>query len=209
MSSWMFRGLRKGRVTTAFPRKPPESVPAWTTRPVWKGEGDASCPVNAIEEHRVSMGRCISCGYCSSAYEPDGSVDLSTANGKGRIFSRSYHVYLFDAGTCGACNLEIKALTNPVYDMSRLGIFFTSTPKHADAILVSGVMAEGMREPLRHAVEALPEPRLVFAVGACAISGGILGKAISEVIDADVIVPGCPPNPFTILDALLKSRGGS
>lgn len=205
----MFRGLRKGRVTTAFPWKPPESVPVWTTRPVWKGEGEVSCPADAIKEHRVDIGRCISCGYCSSAYEPNGSVDLSIVNGKERIFARSYHVYLFDAGTCGSCNLEIKSLTNPVYDMNRLGIFFASTPKHADAILVSGIMAEGMREPLKRAVEALPEPRLVFAIGACAISGGILGKAITEVVDADVIVPGCPPNPFTILNALLKSRGDS
>ncbi len=208
MKTWLTYGLFSKRLTTKFPFKAAEELPVWTTMPVSTGAGEAICPANAIQDTSVDMGMCISCGYCSPAFEPDGNARTSIVHSTEKAFRKSFHIYLFDAGSCGSCNLEVKALVNPYYDMSRLGISFCATPKHADALIVVGVLAEGMGEPLRRAVEALPSPRLVFAVGACAISGGIIGKSISGVVETDVIVPGCPPNPFTILDALQRSRGG-
>ena len=91
--------------------------------------------------------------------------------------------------------------------MARLGISFKNTPRHADSLLVSGVLTDNMREPLMRAYEAMAEPRVVFAVGACAISGSLLGKAVSDILRIDVTVPGCPPDPFTIMDAVQKARG--
>jgi len=89
--------------------------------------------------------------------------------------------------------------------MTRFGIFFTNTPRHADALVVMGIMTEGMREAYMRAYDAMPEPKLVIALGACAISGGIFGSGIP---DPDVVIPGCPPAPYTILDALVRAKGG-
>ncbi|MFG1519604.1 MAG: NADH:ubiquinone oxidoreductase [Thermoplasmataceae archaeon] len=207
MKSWILRGLSKGSVTSGFPGNDPEDVPLWSTTPRKEMDLPISCPTDAIRDGKVNMSLCISCGLCSPSFHPDGNADTSIIRHTEKVFHHSFHLYLFDAGSCGACNSEIKSLSNPVYDMSRLGIFFASNPKHADALLVVGVLSQGMKDALRRAYEDMPKPSLVFAVGACAISGGIIGKSIEEAIPADVIVPGCPPNPFTILDALLKSRG--
>ncbi|MCL5785588.1 MAG: NADH:ubiquinone oxidoreductase [Candidatus Thermoplasmatota archaeon] len=207
MKSWLTYGLMRKRLTTGFPSMEAEEVPLWTTTPVSTGTGEAHCPANAIKGTTVEMGRCISCGYCSPAFQPDGVPGTSIVRSTEKAFRKSFHIYLFDAGSCGSCNLEVKALGNPYYDMSRLGISFCATPKHADALIVVGVLADGMSDPLKRAVEALPSPKLIFALGACAISGGIIGKSISGIVDADIVVPGCPPNPFTILDALQRSRG--
>jgi Ni,Fe-hydrogenase III small subunit len=208
MKSWILTGLRKGVVTTHFPDGDAESVSAWSTRPVRQKEGNVDCPTDAIETDNVNMAKCISCGRCSPQFKPEGDVRIAMPGGSDRTFRRSFHLYLIDTGSCGACNTEVHALSNPVYDLNRLGIFFTNTPRHADALLVVGVLAERMHDVLIAAYDAMPEPRLVIAAGACAISGGIIGRPITDAIQADVLVPGCPPNPFTILDALIKARGG-
>ena len=208
MKSWLAYGILHRRLTTRYPGREPDEVPLWSTTPMSTGKGNADCPAEAISGTSVDMGKCISCGYCAPAFLPDGNPKTSVVRSTERKFRRSFHIYLFDAGSCGSCNLEVKALENPYYDLSRLGISFCATPKHADAILVVGVLALGMREPLIKAIEALPSPRLVFAVGVCAISGGILGKSIKQVVEADVMIPGCPPNPFTMLHALQRSREG-
>lgn len=208
MKNWAVRGLSRRRMTTAFPRGEPESVAPWSTIPVKVREGTVLCPADAIHDNSVIAEKCISCGRCSDAFAPGGNVRTVLVRRADGVFRKSFNIFIIDTGSCGACNLEVKALTNPIYDMHRLGIFFTSTPRHADALLVVGVMSENMKEPLKKAYEAMPYPKLVFAVGACAVSGGILGKSIEETLNADVIVPGCPPSPFTILDALLKSREG-
>jgi Ni,Fe-hydrogenase III small subunit len=209
MNNWFFRGLKKGRMTSKFPASEPESVSPWSTRPVRAREGLVTCPTDAIAGDSVVMEKCISCGRCSGSFDPEGSVSTSISKKVEPHFRRSFNIFMIDTGSCGACNLEVKALSNPIYDMHRLGIFFTSTPRHADALLVVGVLSDEMKEPLRLAYEAMPDPKLIFAIGACAISGGIIGKGVEEVVQADVLVPGCPPNPFTILDALIKSKGGT
>lgn len=207
MRSWLSFGLFRKRVTTGFPAKPAVDFPVWSTTPVKVGDAEVTCPADAISDGKVSMQRCISCGYCNPGYEPDSNVSISEVQRKEEKFRKSFHLYLFDAGSCGACNLEVKALSNSFYDMSRLGISFAANPKHADGLLIVGVLSDGMEAPLKTAVSSLPEPKLVFAVGTCAISGGILGRSVRDAVEADVLVPGCPPNPYTILDALQKARG--
>ncbi len=206
MKFWAILGFLKKKYTSGFPKSDPEEIPLWTTTPVRSGTKEVTCPANAIDNDLVDIEKCISCGYCREAFTPDGILPVSRVVKSEKAFRKSFHVYLFDSGSCGACNSEVKALSNPYYDMSRLGISFAATPKHADALLVAGVLSQGMMEPLRKAVEMMPAPRLVFAIGACAITGGIIGESISSIVDADVMVPGCPPNPYTILDALQRAR---
>ncbi|HTP55673.1 MAG TPA: NADH-quinone oxidoreductase subunit NuoB [Thermoplasmata archaeon] len=122
-------------------------------------------------------------------------------------------MFLVDVGSCNACNLEVIALANPFYDSQRLGVFFTNSPRHADALLVVGVPTEPMVEPVRRAYEAMPGPKAVIAVGACPISGGAfrgnpgLRASIDELVPVDIYVPGCPPTPVQILDAILTLVG--
>jgi len=126
-----------------------------------------------------------------------------------RLFRRSLHVRHVDAGSCNACESEVKLLTNPYYDVQRLGIFFTSSPRHADLLLVTGPVTRGMEAALRRTYEAMPDPRLVVAVSACACGGGIFGPSclsrggLAEVLPVDVYVPGCPPSPLTLIHGLL------
>ena len=130
-----------------------------------------------------------------------------------QLFGRSLHVRHVDAGSCNACESEIKLLTNPYYDIHRLGIFFTTSPRHADLLLGTGPVPLAMEEPLRAAYEAMPDPRLVVAVGACACGGGIFCssplsmRGLAEVLAVDVYIPGCPPSPLTLTHGLLLALG--
>jgi len=130
-----------------------------------------------------------------------------------RRLRRSVHLRHVDAGSNGSDEWEVQALTNPVYDVHRLGIFFTASPRHADILLVTGVGVAGMAEPLRRTFEAMPAPTVVIAVGTDAISGGILGggyiggTGVSDLVDVDVWVPGAPASPFSILHGILLALG--
>jgi formate hydrogenlyase subunit 7 len=137
-----------------------------------------------------------------------------------RLFGHSLHIRHVDAGSCNACESEIKLLLNPYYDIQRLGIFFTTSPRHADLLLVTGPVTRAMFEgvpqtpcPLLQTYEAMPDPRLVVAVGACACSGGIFGPSafsrggVGEVLPVDVFIPGCPPSPLTLIHGLLLAVG--
>ena len=130
-----------------------------------------------------------------------------------RLFGHSLHIRHVDAGSCNACESEIKLLTNPYYDIHRLGIFFTPAPRHADLLLVTGSMTRAMEDPLRQTYAAMPDPRLVVAVGACACSGGIFGPSaysrggVGEIVPVDVFIPGCPPSPLTLIHGLLLALG--
>ena len=126
---------------------------------------------------------------------------------------RSVHLRHVDAGSDGTEEWEILALLNPVYDIHRLGMFFTASPRHADVLLVTGAGARGMAEPLRQTYEAMPDPKVVIAVGTDAVSGGLAGPSyataggIGGVVPVDVWLPGSPPSPFSILYALLLALG--
>jgi Ni,Fe-hydrogenase III small subunit/Pyruvate/2-oxoacid:ferredoxin oxidoreductase delta subunit len=181
----------------------------------------------------VDYGRCVVCQLCVEVC-PDGAAvasldwaygvreraDLLLAEGGARTaradegpsrrgFRRSLHIRHVDAGSCNGCESELQALNNPFYNLHRLGIFFTPSPRFADLLLVTGPVTYAMREPLLRTYEAMPEPRWVMAAGTCAVSGGVAegcytcGHGLEGVLPVDLWLPGCPPNPAAMIEALL------
>ncbi len=123
---------------------------------------------------------------------------------------RSVHVRHVDAGSDGSEEWEIQALLGPVYDIHRLGVFFTASPRHADVLLVTGAGTAGMAGPLRTTYDGMPDPKVVIAVGTEAVSGGLLSDRLTGIdgtVPVDVWLPGSPPSPFGILKALLVATG--
>ena len=126
---------------------------------------------------------------------------------------RSLHIRHLDSGSCNGCDWELTALLNPVYDIQRLGIDFVASPRHADLLLVTGVMTRNLAEAARLTYEAMPEPRLVVAVGACAVGGGVFSHtyaaagAVEPTLPVDIFIPGCPPRPEAIIHGLLLAVG--
>lgn len=130
-----------------------------------------------------------------------------------RVLGRSLHLRHLDAGSCNACDWELAALLNPVYDVRRLGIDFVASPRHADGVVVTGPVTRNLETAVRRTVEAIPDPRIVIAVGACAASGGIVGEGyasaggVDRVLPVDVYIPGCPPRPEAIIFGILVALG--
>jgi len=130
------------------------------------------------------------------------------------ILGRSLAIREVDAGSCNGCEMEIGALNNPVYDLERLGIHFVASPRHADMLLVTGPVTRNMELALQKTYRATPAPKIVVAVGACGISGGIFGSqnyatvgAVDAVVPVDVFIPGCPPRPQALLHGILLALG--
>ena len=141
------------------------------------------------------------------AVSEDGTVlDAPTA-----ALSGSVQLRCVDAGSCNGCELEINALGNPYYNIEGLGIKFVASPRHADLLLVTGPVSRNMVTALQRTFAAIPEPKLVVALGDCACDGGIFGEnyasagRVANVIPVDVVVPGCPPPPLEILRGILKA----
>lgn len=189
----------------------------------------------------VDQGACISCGICPVAcpdllsWHHGSSVsrlsrEALVVGGTGETdddvtavrqalakrvatFGRSVHIRHVDAGSDGSEEWEIAALLNPVYDVHRLGLFFTASPRHADVLLVTGIGTTGMDGPLRRTLEAMPNPTVVIGVGTDACSGGLLSGSyagsggVGSLVGVDVWVPGSPPSPFAILHGLLLALG--
>jgi Ni,Fe-hydrogenase III small subunit/ferredoxin len=190
---------------------------------------------------RLDRGRCILCGRCVEAAPQwfrwqAGSATADLSRGglvvgdvdetdealaelraslarRVRWLRRSVHLRHIDTGSDGSDEWEIEALTNPVYDLHRLGIFFTASPRHADILLVTGIGAAGMVEPLRRTLEAMPKPTVVIAVGTDAVSGGLIGggytggEGVGDLVPVDVWVPGAPASPFSVLHGILLALG--
>jgi len=123
---------------------------------------------------------------------------------------RSLAIRHVDAGSCNGCEHELTLLSSPYYDLQRFGLGVVASPRHADVLLVTGPVTTRMREPLLTAYAAMPEPRLVAALGDCALGCGILGSGaeivgpVEAVLPVDIRIPGCPPPPEAIADALLE-----
>jgi Ni,Fe-hydrogenase III small subunit len=141
----------------------------------------------------------------------DGTVRLAQALDRAsrRLFGRALRLRSVSAGSCNGCESELIALGNVVFDLARFGVQFVASPRHADGIVITGTINANMRQALLDTWEAVPEPRLVVAVGACAIDGGpfrggamVLG--LPDGFTVDLWVPGCPPHPLTIMDGLLR-----
>jgi Ni,Fe-hydrogenase III small subunit len=125
-----------------------------------------------------------------------------------KILGRALCIRHVDAGSCNGCELEIQALNNPYYNLEGIGIKFVASPRHADLLLVTGPVSANMEEALKRALDAVPDPKLVVAVGDCGACGGVFGSnyasrgAVANVIPVHRTVTGCPPNPAAILEAI-------
>lgn len=141
---------------------------------------------------------------------PEASTSPGAINGHIRsILGRALCIRHVDAGSCNGCELELHALNNPYYNLEGAGIKFVASPRHADVLLVTGPVSVNMEEALKRTYDAMPDPKLVIAVGDCGGCGGIFGKGyatrgrVADVIPVDCTIPGCPPEPAAILAAIL------
>lgn len=124
-------------------------------------------------------------------------------------FKRSFNIREVDTGSCAICEAEIIAANNPVYDIARFGVNFVASPRHADALLVTGPVSKNMLLALKKTYDAMPEPKLVITLGDCAKDGGIFKESyyveggVSKILPVSLHIPGCPPEPIKIIEALL------
>jgi Ni,Fe-hydrogenase III small subunit len=236
MIPWIRKGLKTGIKTTCYPEgeeKTPGISPGFPRGGSYSDEQIRflldRCPVNAIRQIDgrivVDYRRCIHCFRCTvgasapiewqEGYEwAVRSEPRASESGQlGPAFDRSVHILVIDAGDCGACLNEVKQLNNAYYNMHRLGFFITPTPRQADVLLIVGAVTDHMREPLQKAYDAMPSPKCVIAVGACALSSSVFGPSfvcgpvVGGVLPVDVEVPGQPPPPLAILHGLLVAVG--
>jgi Ni,Fe-hydrogenase III small subunit len=236
MSRWVRKGLRTGIKTTSYPAREEKAAgisPGFPSGGDYPEEQIQSllnrCPTHALQridgqiafDHR----RCIHCFRCAIGiptpldWQHGYEWAVSTLEGQdagrklGPAFGRSIHILVIDAGDCGACLNEVKQLNNAYYNMHRLGFFITPTPRQADVLLVVGAVTDHMRAPLQKAYDAMPTPKCVVAVGACALSGSVFGPSfvcgpvIGGILPVDVEIPGQPPPPLAILHGLLVAAG--
>jgi Ni,Fe-hydrogenase III small subunit len=181
----------------------------------------------------VDSRRCIHCYRClrdlerpanweqthewAIAHEPPlqrfAASPLQSENNLGKPFAHSIHICVVDAGDCGACLNEVRQLNNPYYNLHRLGFFITPSPRHADVLLVVGPVTDHMRVALKKVYDAMPTPKRVMVVGACALTGGVFAgsfvcaNGVADLLPVDVEVPGNPPPPLAILHGLLVAVG--
>lgn len=188
------------------------------------------CPSGAIiSDNRNKIKtfplKCIECRMCEDNC-PKGAVaftDFGIGSAEFKIlagkleseiksnFSRSLHIRQLDVGSCNGCDHEMVSVCNPVFDISRFGIDFVASPRHADCLLVTGPVSWNLKESLIRTIEATPDPKIVVALGTCASSGAPYGESyasfggVDNVMPVDVFIPGCPPHPYAIISGLLRA----
>ena len=144
--------------------------------------------------------------------EPAGTAPPPTMKPPAGV-TGSLQIRHVDAGSCNGCEVEISGAFGPVYDAERFGARLVASPRHADALLVTGVVTHNMADPLRNTLDATPRPRVVIACGDCALNRGVFRDAygvvgaVGEVVPVDVEIPGCPPTPSQIVAALRSVTG--
>jgi Ni,Fe-hydrogenase III small subunit/ferredoxin len=197
----------------------------------------AACPTGAIAKNgkiAIDLGKCLFCTDCIEACPSNclsftSEFRLATRN-RGdlidesdtyrlaekldkkalRLFGRSLKLREVSAGGCNGCESDVNVLNTVVFDLGRFGVQFVASPRHADGLLITGPVTLYMKEALLKTWEAVPSPRLVIAVGACAISGGPfidhaeVCNGVEGILPIDLYIPGCPPHPLTILDGILR-----
>ncbi|MBP2655439.1 MAG: ndhK [Firmicutes bacterium] len=194
------------------------------------GACSSACPTGAVrlgnDDVTIDQRACIFCGNCIEACEhgalqQTGNYKLGELSNQleemgnelkakiVRTLGRSLAIRHLDVGSCNACDWELTALGNPVYDLQQYGIDFVASPRHADMLMVTGVVTRNLTQALLMTYEAVPDPKLVMAVGACAASGRTFGESyaiqggVDRFIPVDIYVPGCPPRPQALLYGLL------
>jgi Ni,Fe-hydrogenase III small subunit len=153
-------------------------------------------------------------GVVTRNIKPDISLEIESAGSElksliRKKFGRSLAIREVDTGSCGGCESEIISANNPIYDLQRFGINFVASPRHADALLVTGPVSKNMLIALKKTYEAMPEPKFVVTFGNCALDGGIFKNSyyteggVGSILPVVLHIPGCPPSPLTLIKSLL------